>query len=116
MTPDAILVLTTCADEAQAESLATALLDQRLAACVSRLPGLRSWYRWEGRVNREDEVLVLIKSQADRYPALEAAIVELHDYEVPEILALPVAAGLPAYLAWLTDQLEVPDMPPGTSG
>lgn len=116
MTTDAILVLTTCADEALAESLATALLDQRLAACVSRLPGLRSWYRWEGRVIRDDEILLLIKSRADCYPALEAAILEAHDYEVPEILALPVAAGLPAYLSWLTDQLEVPDKPSGTSG
>lgn len=115
MTTDAILVLTTCADEALAESLATALVDQRLAACVSRLPGLRSWYRWEGRVAREDEVLLLIKSRADQYTALEAAIVELHAYEVPEILAFSVADGLPAYLAWLTAQLEVPDSPPGTS-
>lgn len=114
MTTDAILVLTTCADEAQAESLATALVDQRLAACVSRLPGLRSWYRWEGRMAREDEVLLLIKSRERHYTALEATILELHAYEVPEILAFSVAAGLPAYLAWLTDQLEAPAAQPGT--
>jgi periplasmic divalent cation tolerance protein len=100
---DALVVLTTCPDEAVAERLATALLERRQAACVSRLGGLGSWYRWQGRVQRDEEILLLIKAPGALYPAIEATLRELHPYEVPEILALPVAAGLPAYLQWLTD-------------
>jgi periplasmic divalent cation tolerance protein len=101
MQTDALVVLTTCPDEAIADRIATALLEQRQAACVSRLPGLLSWYHWEGQISRDDEVLLLIKTTTERYPAVEASIRELHPYEVPEVLALPVATGLPAYLDWL---------------
>jgi periplasmic divalent cation tolerance protein len=101
MQTDALVVLTTCPDEAIADRIATALLEQRQAACVSRLPGLQSWYHWEGRISRDDEVLLLIKTTTDLYPAVEASIRELHPYEVPEVLALPVATGLPTYLDWL---------------
>lgn len=102
MNADTLLVLTTCPDEATAARLATAVLDLRLAACVSRVPGLTSWYRWEGRVERDDEVLLLIKTAADRYTALSERLTELHPYDVPELLAVDVSAGLAAYLDWVT--------------
>lgn len=96
-----MLVLTTCPDEAVAARVATVLLERRQAACVSRLPGLHSTYPWEGRMAEDTEVLVLIKAPAARYPEIEASIRELHPYEVPEIIGLPVTAGLPGYLAWV---------------
>ena len=101
MDANTLIVLTTCPDEATAARLATALLDLRLAACVSRVPGLTSWYRWEGRVERDDEVLLLIKTAADRYNELSERLTELHPYDVPELLALDVTRGLPAYLDWV---------------
>lgn len=113
MQADALLVLTTCPDQAVAERLATALLDRRQAACVSRIAGLASWYRWHGRIQRDDELLLLIKAPRAQYPAIEATLRELHPYEVPEILALPVAAGLPAYLAWLAESVA-PEGPAAT--
>jgi periplasmic divalent cation tolerance protein len=112
MQADALVVLTTCPDEAVAEQLATALLERHEAACVSRLGGLRSWYRWQNRVQRDDELLLLIKAPRALYPAIEATVRELHPYEVPEILALPATAGLPAYLAWLAEATASKD-PPG---
>lgn len=102
MTHQHILVMCTCPDEAVAERIARALVDERLAACVNRMSNLRSTYRWEGRIEDEPEVLLLVKTSGSRYPALELRIKTLHPYEVPEIIALPIIAGSPAYLAWLT--------------
>ncbi len=101
MNTDVMLIVTTCPDEAVAAGLGTALLERRQAACVSRLPGLHSSYHWEGRMTEDTEVLVLIKAPADRYAEIEASIRELHPYDVPEIIGLPVTAGLPDYLAWV---------------
>jgi periplasmic divalent cation tolerance protein len=95
----AIVVLCTFPDVEQARAIAAELVERRLAACVNLLPGVESIYRWEGKVERAGEVLAVIKTT--RYPELEAAVKELHPYEVPEILALPVAAGLAGYLEWL---------------
>jgi periplasmic divalent cation tolerance protein len=77
------------------------LVDRRLAACVSRLPGLLSVYRWQGAVEQAEEILLLIKTSAEKLPALEAALHELHSYEVPEFLVVPVASGSQGYLDWL---------------
>lgn len=104
MDTDVMLLLTTCPDEAAAQRLATALLERRQAACVSRMPGLMSSYRWQGRIAEDAEVLVLIKAPAARYPEIEASIRELHPYEVPELIGLPVIAGLPAYLDWVASE------------
>ncbi len=101
MTPDAILVLTACPDEATAARIARDLVESGLAACVSRLPGVHSTYRWEGRVQDEPEVLLIIKTLATRFETLEMRLKSLHPYQVPEIIALPVVKGSSEYLAWL---------------
>jgi periplasmic divalent cation tolerance protein len=101
---DVTLVLTTVGDATQAERIARALVDERLAACVTALGPVRSVYRWEGAVESADEIPLLIKTTAERWPALRARLRELHPYEVPEMLALPVADGWPAYLDWVRTQ------------
>jgi len=98
---DALLVLTTCGDAQEADNLAEALVKQRLAACVSSLEGIVSTYRWESKLQRDREVLVLIKTTKDRFKALEAMIREQSSYELPEILAVPVHSGSSDYLKWL---------------
>lgn len=102
--PPCLLVLNTCPDEATAARLARALVEERLAACVNRLPLTASTYRWQGQVVEEAEVLLLIKTASDRYPALAKRLQALHPYQVPEIIALPLCDGLPAYLQWLVAQ------------
>jgi periplasmic divalent cation tolerance protein len=106
--PGAIVVLTNLPDRAAAMRLADALVERRLAACVNVLAGCDSVYRWKGAVERATEVPVLVKSTADAWPALEQAIRELHPYELPEILRLPVAAGLEAYLGWVAAEVAAP--------
>ena len=98
---DAVVVLTTVASEDEAMALVRALLDRRLIACGTMLPGARSLYRWEDRVADEPEVIVLLKTRSERVAALEAAFAELHPYKVPELLALPVSAGMEQYLGWI---------------
>ena len=99
----ALACLCTCPDAATAARIASALVDDRLAACVNVLPGVESVYRWEGRVERASEVLLLVKSTRDRLQALTARVVELHPYELPELVAVDIAGGLPGYLAWIAD-------------
>ncbi|MCC6302505.1 MAG: divalent-cation tolerance protein CutA [Gammaproteobacteria bacterium] len=103
MTTDHHLVLTTCPHEAAARELARTLLDERLAACVNIVPGLRSLYRWKDGIEEGDEVLLLIKVAKAVYPRLEARIRASHPYELPEIIALDIAAGSAAYLAWIAE-------------
>lgn len=95
------VVLCTVGKAEDADRLARALVERGLAACVNVVPGLASVYRWQGRVEREAELLLLIKTRADRFEALRDAIVSLHPYQVPEVIALPVQAGHAPYLAWL---------------
>ncbi|MDQ5905192.1 MAG: periplasmic divalent cation tolerance protein [Pseudomonadota bacterium] len=99
-----LLVLTNCPDQATAESLGTALVELRLAACVNVLAPCRSVYRWQGRVESAEEVPLLIKTTSERYAALEAEICARHPYELPEIVATPIDRGLPAYLQWVSDE------------
>jgi periplasmic divalent cation tolerance protein len=96
-----LLVLTNLPDLAAAERLAGALVEQRVAACVNILAPCKSVYRWKGTVQHDEEHPLLVKTTAERYPALEAAILAAHPYELPEIIAVPVERGLPAYLAWV---------------
>lgn len=96
----ALLVLVTCPPDAAA-GLARALVEQRVAACVNVLPGLTSVYRWQEAVEEAGESLLVAKTTAAGYPALEAAVRAWHPYELPEIVAVDIAAGLPAYLQWL---------------
>ena len=97
----ALLVFTNLPDRASADKLAAALVEQRLAACVNVHAPCRSVYRWQGAVQQEEEYPVLIKTTRERYAALEAAIRAAHPYELPEIVAVPIERGLPAYLQWV---------------
>jgi periplasmic divalent cation tolerance protein len=101
MPATALVVLTTLANEADARTLVTALLARRLIACGTLLPAGRSVYRWEGQVKEESEVVVLLKTDQSCWDTLCDAVRERHPYDVPELLALPVHAGLDRYLAWL---------------
>lgn len=100
----AILVLTMCGSEEEARRVALALVEARLAACVGIAPGVRSVYRWKGAVEEATEWGLTIKTRAGLYPQVEAAVLASHSYEVPEILAIPVTAGLPAYLQWVEEE------------
>jgi periplasmic divalent cation tolerance protein len=97
--------MTACANVEQARSLADALVNERLAACVNVLPGVESVYRWEGRVERANEVLLLIKTTLERFQALRERIVSIHSYDTPEIICLPIEQGLEKYLTWLRDSV-----------
>ena len=96
-----LLVLTNLPDRAAAERLAGALVEKHLAACVNILAPCRSVYRWKGEVRHDEEHPMLIKTTAEGYAALEAGIRAGHPYELPEIVAVPVERGLPAYLDWV---------------
>ena len=96
-----LLVLTNLPDRAAAERIAELLVGQRLAACVNVLAPCRSVYHWKGALQRDEEHPVLIKTTAERYPALEQALRAAHPYELPEIIALPIERGLPGYLEWV---------------
>lgn len=97
----ALLVLTNLPDREAAQRLAERLVAERVAACVNILAPCRSVYRWQGAVQREEEYPVLIKTTVERYGALEQAIRAAHPYELPEIVAVPIERGLPAYLEWV---------------
>lgn len=100
-----IVVFVTVGSSAEGERLARALIDERLAACVNRISGVQSVYRWEGKVEENTEELLVIKTRADRFAALEKRVRELHSYAVPEIIALPIMNGSEAYLKWLGEQV-----------
>ncbi|MEK6750079.1 MAG: divalent-cation tolerance protein CutA [Pseudomonadota bacterium] len=99
------VVYCTCPEGDGAVALATALVEQKLAACVNLVPGIHSIYRWQGAVERATEVLLIIKTRRDRLEALAQGIRALHPYQVPEILALPVTAGFVPYLQWLNESV-----------
>lgn len=104
-----LLVLTTLPDQATAETLARELVEARLAACVNVLAPCRSVYRWQGAIEAAAEVPLLIKTSDDCYAALETAIRNRHPYQLPEVIALPVVAGLPEYLAWVASETRCAD-------
>ena len=101
-----LLIYCTCPDRIVAGKLATALVERGQAACVNILQGVESVYRWQGKIERENEILLLIKSDTAHFAALEDTISNLHPYEVPEILAVPVEAGHQPYLEWIDQCLE----------
>ena len=101
MSVEALLVLSNLPSREAAEKLADELVAQRLAACVNILAPCRSVYRWKGAVQHDEEHPMLIKTTAERYPALEQALRAGHPYELPEIIAVPIERGLPAYLDWV---------------
>ena len=101
-----IVILCTCASEEEAGKIALHLLEAHLAACVNVVPVGRSYYRWQGAIESSAEQLLLIKSSAALFPAVEAAIRKVHSYDVPELLALPVVLGSSDYLTWLRGNLR----------
>ncbi|HXG27828.1 MAG TPA: divalent-cation tolerance protein CutA [Nevskiales bacterium] len=100
---DIRLLYCTCPDADTAQRIARALVEQRLAACVNIIPGLRSIYRWKGEVQDDAECLLLIKTRDLQVPAVTDAVRSLHPYELPEVIAVPVVAGLAPYLDWVRD-------------
>lgn len=101
-----LVVFCTCPDDATADSLASALVGEKLAACVNRVAGVRSTYRWEGRMHDDEEILLIIKTSAQRLATLSARIQALHPHEVPEVIAVEVAGGSERYLAWLGQTVD----------
>lgn len=100
------LVFTTCPNETVAEKIAQVLIQEKVAACVNIVPGIKSIYRWEGKVAQDTEVLLQIKSDSEHYAQLEKRIQTLHPYELPEILAVTLDTGAKAYLNWITTCLD----------
>ncbi len=98
------VVLTTCSDADSAAGLASQLVERGLAACVNIVPGVRSIYRWQGKIEDDAECLLVIKTTVDRAADLQAAVAELHAYDVPELVVLPVESGAQAYLDWVLAQ------------
>ena len=103
---DKVIVLTTCASAEQAESMARRLIEARLAACVSVVPGAQSYYRWQGAIESSAECLLLIKSSRDLAGELQQEIGRLHSYELPEFLVLPIVDGSENYLDWMGRELR----------
>jgi periplasmic divalent cation tolerance protein len=101
-----LLVLTNLPERAAAERIADSLIEQRLAACVNILAPCRSVYRWKGGVQHDEEHPMLIKTTVERYAELEQALRAAHPYELPEIIAVPIERGLPAYLAWVAGETK----------
>jgi periplasmic divalent cation tolerance protein len=104
--PQACIVLTTTASPEEANRLARTLVEERLAACVTLIPGVQSFYRWEGQIEESTETLLLLKTGPELLDALEARLHELHSYQTPEFLVLPVESGSFPYLEWLNANLH----------
>lgn len=99
-----VVVFVTAPDDAAAEAVASALVDDRLAACVNVVGGVTSHYRWQGKREQSSEVLCIVKCRAVDVDAVAARVKTVHPYDVPEVIAVPVVAGLPAYMKWLVDE------------
>ena len=101
-----VVVLSAIGTQPDAEKVARALVEERLAACVNVVPGVVSVYRWKGIVERENELMLVIKTMAAQLDALKARLLELHPYELPEIVVIPIGGGHAPYLAWLEEQVR----------
>lgn len=109
----AFLCFSTCPDLSVAQRIAETLVEEHLAACVNILPGLRSVYRWQGAIQRDDEVLLLIKTTREQIEPLTARVASLHPFELPEVIAVEVVGGLQAYLDWLVESSTAQPFPSG---
>src|SRR5262245_19762520 len=105
---DYCIVLVTVSSAAEAQTIARALVEARLAACVNIIPGLTSIYRWEGQVCEDSELLLVIKTKGQQVAALQERLAHLHSYALPEVIALPICDGSTRYLAWLESCLTSP--------
>lgn len=106
MQPQYLVVSTSCPDDVHANRIAHALVEARIAACVHISAPIRSVYTWEGKICEEQEISLHIKCLQTLYPELEQLVLKLHPYQVPEIIAVPVTHGLPAYLDWIKDNTQ----------
>lgn len=104
----ALLCLTTCPDAKAAEHMAHTLVEERLAACVNRVPGVASTYRWQGRIQNDAEVMLLIKTTRERFASLRERLLQLSPYATPELIALDITDGSPAYLDWIARETTTP--------
>ncbi len=102
MSDDVVMVFMTAADRAEARRLADMLVDRRLAACVQIMPEMESVYRWQGKIERQPEVLLIAKTVRGKFAELEAQVRSVHSYEIPEIVAVPLTAGSRSYVDWLS--------------
>jgi periplasmic divalent cation tolerance protein len=102
---DAVIIFCTCGTHDEALSIANSLIEARLVACVNVLPPVQSIYRWHDKVETAQEILLLIKTTQERFPVVRDRITQLHSYDTPEIIAMPVVDGSDKYLAWLRDQV-----------
>lgn len=103
---DKIVIFVAVGNSSDAALLAKSLVEKRLAACANLIPGITSWYWWEGRVNQDQEVLLMIKTSRDKFAALEKEVLRLHSYAVPEIIALQIVEGSKNYLNWIEESLK----------
>ena len=103
---DTVMVYMTAGDRTEAERIGRALVETRLAACVNILPGAKSVYEWQGELHKDQELVLLIKTRSDRLAALEVRLLELHPYELPELVVVPLVGGLAPYLSWIETQLD----------
>jgi periplasmic divalent cation tolerance protein len=101
-----IVVFVTCSNREEAETIASTLLEKRMVACVNFIPAIESWYWWEGKVNRDSELLLVMKTQADQFPLLDSLIRQMHSYSVPEVIALPIIQGSEKYLEWIAQTVN----------
>ncbi len=101
-----IIVLITTSSRQEAEAIGKTLIESRLAACVNIVAGVSSLFRWQGAIEHQEEVLMLVKSRTDCLPSIIEAVKRLHTYTVPELVALPILAGSPDYLAWIDESLR----------
>lgn len=115
MTDSVIIALSTCPDDSSAAGIAATLVKEGLAACVNRIGGVRSTYVWDGRLHDDTEILLIMKTTAERLAALEARLRDLHPYELPELVALPLTGGNERYLDWVRTGVrgEAPNPDPG---
>jgi periplasmic divalent cation tolerance protein len=103
-----VVVLSAVGKREDAERIAEALVRERLAACVNVVPGVVSVYRWKGRVERDDELLLVVKTRAEKVEELRARLLDLHPYELPEVVVLAVAGGHEPYLDWIAENVSLP--------
>jgi periplasmic divalent cation tolerance protein len=113
---DAVVILSTAPTRAAADRIASVLVREQLAACVNVVPGLTSFYRWKGKLMRDAEVLCIVKTRRRLLGRLSARLTELHPYDVPEVIALPVTGGARPYLKWLMEETRAQGRPAARSG
>ena len=102
----AIIVLCSCPNQEIAEQIASSLVEQHLAACVNIIPGVQSVYRWQGKIERDDELLLVSKTTASKFDQISTYIAELHPYELPEVIAVSIERGISEYLQWIEEQVK----------